>query len=35
MDWAGIAIRFALYLDLMLASGLAAFALTAPAGTAR
>jgi putative copper resistance protein D len=35
MDWAGIAIRFALYLDLMLACGLAAFALTAPAGTAR
>ncbi|WP_294015446.1 copper homeostasis membrane protein CopD [Sphingomonas sp.] len=35
MEWAGIAIRFALYLDLMLACGLAAFALTAPAGTAR
>lgn len=35
MDLAGVAVRFALYLDLMLASGLAAFTLIAPAGTAR
>lgn len=35
MDWASVAVRFALYLDLMLACGLAAFALTAPAGTGR
>ncbi|RYE03455.1 MAG: copper resistance protein CopD [Sphingomonadales bacterium] len=34
MDWASIAVRFALYLDLMLACGLAAFALTAPRRTA-
>lgn len=35
MDGAGVAVRFALYLDLMLACGLAAFTLTAPTGTAR
>lgn len=35
MDWAGVAVRFALYVDLMLACGLAAFTLTAPTGTAR
>lgn len=35
MDWAGVAVRFALYVDLMLACGLAAFTLIAPPGTAR
>jgi putative copper resistance protein D len=35
VDLAGVAVRFALYLDLMLACGLATFTLIAPAGTAR
>lgn len=35
MDWVGVAVRLALYVDLMLACGLAAFTLTAPTGTAR
>lgn len=35
MDWAGVAVRFALYLDLMLACGLAAFTLISPGATAR
>lgn len=30
MDWAGVGVRFALYLDLMLAAGLAVFALANP-----
>lgn len=35
MEWASVAVRFALYLDLMLACGLAAFTLSAPFGTVR
>jgi putative copper resistance protein D len=35
VDWASVGVRFALYLDVMLACGLAVFALIAPAGTAR
>jgi putative copper resistance protein D len=35
VDWAGVAVRFALYLDLMLACGLATFPLISPDGAAR
>ena len=30
MDWAGVSVRFALYLDLTVAFGVAFFALCAP-----